>query len=102
MVIAEKMKEPVDCEPLELFIQGDALLYCLSFSSLEIDNDITKNKVRSSEFGARSAELLRERENICGFIYSPESAVKQFYCPVIHKEDAEFSFLETEEMECLP
>jgi hypothetical protein len=106
VVIAEKMKKSVDCKPFEFFIQGNTLLYCLPPGSMEVDHDIAKEKFGSFYYRTYAFQLfrtkLRERKNICSFIYSAKSAVQHLHCPVIHKEDAELSFLESEELERLP
>ena len=54
MIVTDKVEEAMDEEPLEFFIEGYAILFCLSIGFMHIDDDIAENCVIFQAFGIRN------------------------------------------------
>ena len=91
----------MDEEPLQFFIEGNAVFFRLLLGFVEVDDDITEHEFRAGARGERTTVQLGEREDVGGSIHAAMQAVQHPHPAVVDEKDTELSPVEFQEAERL-
>ena len=101
MIVSKEVEEAVDEEPLQFFIEGNAVFFRLSLGFMEVDDDITEHEFGAGAGGERKTVQLGEREDVGGSVHAAMQAVQHPHPAVIDEKDTELSPVEFQEAERL-
>ena len=101
MIVTKEVEESVDEEPLQFFIERNAVFFRLSLGFMEVDDDIAEHEFGPGARGERKTVQLGEREDVGGSVHAAMQAVQYPHPAVIDEKDTELSPVEFQQEERL-
>lgn len=117
VIIPEEMKQSVNQQSSQFFVEREVVFKGLPFRTMEIDDDVSERKGAGGRrtlnqnrptpaFSQLSLQLIRgilwKRQNIRCTIHPAVYGIEKPHSPVAHEEDAEISPRESEQAEKFP